>query len=715
MKDLFGKFCFPGLLFTTCAASRGTSKLHWTMDKREHALKEALQNNAEETERWRSYLKENESAKENILMFQKRLSVEVMVPVGKKALMPGRLIHTNEVLVGHYQGYFSKCSAFKAEEICDLRIKTAREHLKKLETELELWQNKLEKPYVEGVVPSGEEREIIEEYNEEQEKIWKEKHQIRLKEAKLKEKEQREKEVREETKKAMAEENPKEKSDEDIFKMLEEAEIMEELEEELQSLEVDEVNDETIRKLMSGEMYLPPEKKRVAHNILQKEKENEENLLQTNIVKKSTIQEKVITTNNNSMPNPYFDQNNNSGDEDNDEEPLPEEVRIIKEQAKFLSNEDQIGFYEYQIEIIRQKIRALPLSNQEEMEEKIRLLTVLEHMEDLLDFAETAVGNEELAEQDEQEEKNESEKKLNTEIEKSMEAKEENKQPKNTQKRRISFASEDQTLEFCKNEAVTQMLFDKKEVSKRDIIKLDDDQLAKRNENYVIPTSAPKVDKKDLIKAKVEQSLQYVSENQSKQDFDLVNKILDTSMGKINTLHILFKHSSQCPVEYPTTEDNKNCDIPGTPADFYSAYLKSIESSKDSEPTTLFINSYEGEDQVRTPALKESDRQQAYKDPKAEFSNPKSILRNKDAIEMENRNLQYKPENGDKKTKKQKKKRTPKEEEEITSAYYKVMNEVVEKPLTEPEPLPDVKFIDAHAPKRRVSRFKQMRQGSEAT
>lgn len=46
---------------------------------------------------------------------------------------------------------------------------------------------------------------------------------------------------------------------------------------------------------------------------------------------------------------------------------------------------------------------------------------------------------------------------------------------------------------------------------------------------------------------------------------------------------------------------------------------------------------------------------------------------------------------------------------------FQVMNEVVEKPLTEPEPLPDVKFIDAHAPKRRVSRFKQMRQGTEKT
>lgn len=43
------------------------------------------------------------------------------------------------------------------------------------------------------------------------------------------------------------------------------------------------------------------------------------------------------------------------------------------------------------------------------------------------------------------------------------------------------------------------------------------------------------------------------------------------------------------------------------------------------------------------------------------------------------------------------------------------MNDVVEKPVTEPEPLPAGKYIDAHTPKRRVSRFKQMRQGTGKT
>ncbi|XP_005179294.1 unconventional prefoldin RPB5 interactor-like protein [Musca domestica] len=682
------------------------------MNKREDALLEAMQKNAEETDRWKNYLNENETAKENLSIFQKRYTVEVMVPVGKKALMPGQLIHTNEVLVGHYQGYFSKCSAHTAAQICDLRIKTAKEHLKKLETELEMWQNKLEKPYAEGVVPSGEEREIIEDFDEEKEKLWKEQHKIRVKEAKQQEKLEREKELAAQEQKSQ-ENNAKEKTDEEIFKMLEEAEIMEELEQELENLEVDEVNDETIRKLMSGEMYLPPEKKRVAHDVVKKDEaekkedkdkanENIGTSLQTNIVKKTSLQgSKVMATNNNVVANPEISIEQNS---DNDEEPLPEEVRIIKEQAKFLNNEDQIGFYEYQIEIIRQKIRSMSLRTEEDMNEKVRLLTVLDHMEELLDFAETAAGNEELEMAEKHEEESEKDTKKEEEAI--------DKENKSTQKRKISFAAEDQTLEFCKNEAVTQML------PKRDVIKLDDDIMPKTKENEVIPT-APPPDKRDVIKARVEQNFQFASETQSKHDFDLVNKILETSMGKINTLHIKFKHS---PPQNATTSnsaseialDNRDCEIPFTPADFYDLYLKSIEGDKEEQPSTLFINSYEGEDQVKIPVLKESDRQQAYKDPKAEFSNPKSILRNKSSVDKENLSNIPETEQTDKK-KKPKKKRTPKEEEELLCAYYKVMNDVVEKPISEPEPLPECKYVDAHAPKRRISRFKQMRQGTEKT
>jgi len=110
-------------------------KLLW-----DYRVRQALDKNAGETERWQAFKSDNESTIRNLDIFAQKLSVEVMVPIGRKALMPGELIHTNELLVGHYEGYFSACSAHKAKEICRHRLKLAEEQLKKLEVESDLWQ-----------------------------------------------------------------------------------------------------------------------------------------------------------------------------------------------------------------------------------------------------------------------------------------------------------------------------------------------------------------------------------------------------------------------------------------------------------------------------------------------------------------------------------------------------------------------------------------------
>jgi unconventional prefoldin RPB5 interactor 1 len=46
-----------------------------------------------------------------------------MVPIGSKALMRGKMVHTNEILVCLGDGWFVKRSAKEAAEICDRRIK----------------------------------------------------------------------------------------------------------------------------------------------------------------------------------------------------------------------------------------------------------------------------------------------------------------------------------------------------------------------------------------------------------------------------------------------------------------------------------------------------------------------------------------------------------------------------------------------------------------
>lgn len=51
------------------------------------------------------------------------LTLNCMVPLGKRALMKGKLKHTNEILVCIGAGYFVKYSAKQAIELCNRRIK----------------------------------------------------------------------------------------------------------------------------------------------------------------------------------------------------------------------------------------------------------------------------------------------------------------------------------------------------------------------------------------------------------------------------------------------------------------------------------------------------------------------------------------------------------------------------------------------------------------
>ncbi|XP_017463696.1 PREDICTED: unconventional prefoldin RPB5 interactor-like protein [Rhagoletis zephyria] len=683
------------------------------MEKREVALREALTRNEEETARWKSYKEENITAIENLDKFRNYLTVDVMVPIGQKAYMPGQLVHTNEVLVGHYQGYFSKCSAQKAKEICEYRVNMATEHLEKLNTESDLWQNKLQKPYAEGVFPSTDACEIIEEYNEEKEKIWRDKHKLLVKEAKAREKEDRGK------KDANGAGSGKNSDllENEIFKMLEEAELMEELENELESLEINDISDETIKKLMAGDMKLAPEKQRVAYapNMDQSKMKSSRIVNKSThdvgielqgIVKKTDLEPILMHTNNNHHPNPELSQSNNTyrNESEVDIEELPREVQIINEQAKFLQVADQIGFYEFQIKIMRQKLLTLPLKTQDDIDQKVHILNVIEALEESLEITEdSAEAQEEEIIRSDREGVSEEVSDVEAKTKESDYHKKEKQK-----KRRISFALQNETLEFRRNETVSEML-PKTQPRERDVVLLDEPV-----PNLCTNVAASWVnvdDRKQNIIDRVEQNLKFIEETQSTQDFQLVDKILENSLGGCYTLRINFQHSLM-----PGMEASKNNDcseseaVPGSPSDLYQAYRKNIgnpvaHKSKSNADQIIFTNAYNGEDKVKVPLLKEIDRSKAYVDQRKEFCKPmaetKSILRNKSAVEKEH--------NLDRKKEPKKKKAAAFDEGEYMSAYYKVMNEVFEKPLTEPEPLPDCKYIDAHAPKKRVSRFKKSR------
>ncbi|XP_055920498.1 unconventional prefoldin RPB5 interactor-like protein [Eupeodes corollae] len=639
-----------------------------SMDRRENALREALDENERETEQWKTFIEENETAINNMNMFSKKLTVDVMVPFGKKAFFPGRIIHTNEVLVAHYQDYFSECSVYVATEICKQRIENGKKRLKEIEAEKDLFQNKLEKPYLDGALPQSEEREIIEEYDEEKERIWREQHRQRVKEAKLKEKEERE-----ELMSKCAVNN--------VFKSLEDDErSISELNDELNELETEyakETND-LLNKLINGEINLPPPKKRIAHNKTVKQ-DVEENLEQINTEKGHKAELKLNDSSKICENKSTTIEDDNDSDTSTSE--IPEEIRLIEEQAEYLPENDRIGFYQYQLQIIDQKIAKRTFTNNIELEEKLHLFKVRDFLEELLEDALPVL---------------EPDSEINI-VQKEDDAV---KNLTNAPKRRISFAEENEMLEFRKNETVAQMLpnpISKENTPNRDIIRLDEPILSEQvvdNSEEIL--TAP-LEKRKTILEKVEENLK----NNNLEDADLVNKIIDSSANHIQTLHIHFKHSSNS----APSLDNVQTETPMTPADLCNLVTKNENNDQSEDADNNFY-------------LKESDRERAYVDVRSEFLAPKnkaseanhskSILKNKSAVERENHVV----EKEEKTVIKKQQKKKPVNEEEYLSSYNKVMGDVVEN-VTEPDPLPKEKFVDMHAPKKRISRFKQMRAAND--
>ncbi|XP_055708682.1 unconventional prefoldin RPB5 interactor-like protein [Phlebotomus papatasi] len=161
------------------------------MDFLQKNLQEALQKNSEALARWASFRDEQVQAIENLYMYQKHLEVEIMVPIGNKALLPGVLYHTNEVMVTHFSGLQSKCTVQKAHEILHRRVEIANEHVKMLEAERDLMINRQELPFAQEAFSDASQQEILEEYDEEKEKAWREEHKKRMKEHKKREAEER--------------------------------------------------------------------------------------------------------------------------------------------------------------------------------------------------------------------------------------------------------------------------------------------------------------------------------------------------------------------------------------------------------------------------------------------------------------------------------------------------------------------------------------------
>lgn len=114
------------------------------------------------------------------------------------------------------------------------------------------FRNKLELPKNEDVFGTEEGEEIIEDYDETVEQEWRRKHAESVKKQK-----QQEAVARAETN----------NEDEEVGRMLEDYELMEELADELDNLQMNGDSAETLAQLLSGKLSIPEPKPRIAHDI----------------------------------------------------------------------------------------------------------------------------------------------------------------------------------------------------------------------------------------------------------------------------------------------------------------------------------------------------------------------------------------------------------------------------------------------------------------
>ncbi|XP_003702501.1 unconventional prefoldin RPB5 interactor [Megachile rotundata] len=245
-------------------------------------LSKGIEKNEEQCKIWRAYKTGHEKVAEALQTFQKDLYVNCMVPIGKRALMKGRLIHTNEVLAFLGDGYFAKYSAAGAIALCQRRIQNAEEMLKKLSTERDLYETRMmvtENDFFEDCAGT----EIVEHWNEEQIDEWRKKHR------------EREKEYHQKLTKLRQDNIKKIETEEDLFNRLDQLEIEEELADELNRLE-DEVHELFGEELKEGECYYESESsseseendsKKEDEDIVDSEKKQPEENVKSNRITKS--------------------------------------------------------------------------------------------------------------------------------------------------------------------------------------------------------------------------------------------------------------------------------------------------------------------------------------------------------------------------------------------------------------------------------------------
>ncbi|XP_012273323.1 unconventional prefoldin RPB5 interactor-like protein [Orussus abietinus] len=206
------------------------------------ALVEGLRRNEEQTKTWAQYRARHKKVIEGLKVLPLELSMNCMMPIGKRALMKAKLVHTNEILVCLGEGYFAKYSAPQAVKLCERRIERADEMLENLRKERDLYETKQLLLFNDDTFESDDKKDVVEHWDEKKLKDWRVQHR------------QREKEYHEKLSQLKHQQKTEVRTEEDLFHRLDELELQEELEDEINRLE-EERSNLYKNDLRDGEVY----------------------------------------------------------------------------------------------------------------------------------------------------------------------------------------------------------------------------------------------------------------------------------------------------------------------------------------------------------------------------------------------------------------------------------------------------------------------------
>lgn len=160
-------------------------------------------------------VEEYNKVRHDMEMLPKNLSYDTMIPFGRCAFMPGKIVNTNQVLVLLGDNTFVECSTHRATQIIDRRIQYIQDAVKTLESDIEACKTQLE---VFGQVQKDQTFEIKENFDFDEEEKWRADHREKVS-----------REKRAETEKERAE-RPSEEEFQQLMDRLDELEVEEKLE-----------------------------------------------------------------------------------------------------------------------------------------------------------------------------------------------------------------------------------------------------------------------------------------------------------------------------------------------------------------------------------------------------------------------------------------------------------------------------------------------------